>query len=222
MKRQLSPPNTATLCESRAIPQKRCRTNRSSEVSQRCAISLCAPHTPESNAVDNEQEQQQGQPSQQCIGAQYVRDWVDEVARSGNMSDSASVRQRRAHKASVRGRSSSPTKRSPKYRKITMTGAHVYIDQMDPPTDVDELCRRIIGDSYDNARELSGVPVELKEQVRNTASDYLDRCKELARDAKGEAEWKARCSRVFLGHSSSFLVRICLRQVHRTSRGERS
>ncbi|KAF3029143.1 hypothetical protein E8E12_000455 [Didymella heteroderae] len=72
-----------------------------------------------------------------------------------------------------------------------MAGAHVYIDQMDPPTEIDELCRRIIGDTYDNARELSGVPVELKEQVRNTASDYLDRCKELARDAKGEAEWKS-------------------------------
>ncbi|KAL1643205.1 hypothetical protein SLS61_009354 [Didymella pomorum] len=72
-----------------------------------------------------------------------------------------------------------------------MAGAHVYIDQMDPPTDVDELCRCIIGDAYDNARELSGVPVELKGQLRNTASDYLDRCKELARDAKGEAEWKS-------------------------------
>jgi hypothetical protein len=59
---------------------------------------------------------------------------------------------------------------------------------MEPPTDTDELCRRIIGDAYDNARELSGVPAELKEHVRNTASNYLDRCKELARDAKGEAE----------------------------------
>lgn len=57
-----------------------------------------------------------------------------------------------------------------------MARAHVYIDQIDPPTDIDELCRHTIGDAYDNAIELNGVPVKLKEHVRNTANDYLNRC----------------------------------------------
>lgn len=73
-----------------------------------------------------------------------------------------------------------------------MSRAHVYIDRMfDLPTDIDELRRHIIGDAYDNAKELNGIPVELKEQVRDIAKDYLNRCRELARDAKGEAEWKS-------------------------------
>lgn len=93
MKRQLSPPNTATLCRSPAIPQKRCRTDRSSEASQRCPIPFRAPYTPESNAVDNEREHKE-QPSQRCTREQYVSGWVDQVAGSGNMSDSAGVRQR--------------------------------------------------------------------------------------------------------------------------------
>jgi hypothetical protein len=108
------------------------------------------------------------------------------------MSDSTSQHQRRARKASMRARSVSPTKKSPEYRQIGMARAHIYIDRIfDPPKDIDELRCHIVGDAYDNASELNGIPAALKEQVRDIANDYLYRCRELARDARGEAEWKS-------------------------------
>jgi len=108
------------------------------------------------------------------------------------MSDRTSQSQRRTRKVNVRARSASPTKKSPEYRQNGMARAHVYIDHVfDPPTNIDALRCHIVGDAYDNASELKGIPVELKERVREIADDYLYHCRELARDAKGEAEWKS-------------------------------
>jgi hypothetical protein len=73
-----------------------------------------------------------------------------------------------------------------------MVRAHVYIDHMfNLPTDIDMLRCHIVGDAYDNASELKSIPDKLKERVKQIANDYLYHCRELARDAKSEAEWKS-------------------------------
>ena len=96
------------------------------------------------------------------------------------------------------------------------------IEQMDPLTNIDELRCHIIGGAYNSARELNDITVELKGQLADTANDYLDRCRELARDAKGEPGRKSALLEGVLGHLSSYLLETRLRRVHRTSRGERS
>lgn len=57
----------------------------------------------------------------------------------------------------------------------------------DLPTNTDELRCHIIGDAYDNASELKGIPTDLKEQAEEIANNHLYQC----RDAKGEAEYKS-------------------------------
>jgi hypothetical protein len=114
-----------------------------------------------------------------------------------------------------------PYEKEPEYRQVGMARAHVYIDHMfDPPSHIDELRCHIIRDAYGSASELKGIPLKLKERVRDIFGDYLCRCRELARDAKGE--WKSallegvfqRLVKLFrAGHSPP---------AHRTSRGEQS
>ncbi|KAF2628856.1 hypothetical protein BU25DRAFT_420789 [Macroventuria anomochaeta] len=108
------------------------------------------------------------------------------------MSNRTSQSQRRARKATVRARSPSPTKKSLEYRQNGMARAHIYVDHMfDPPTNINALRCDIVESAYNNASELKGIPVELKEQVREIANDYLYHCQKLVRDAKDEAEWKS-------------------------------
>jgi hypothetical protein len=204
MKRQLSTPDTASLCGSQEqlfAPQKRCRTTENTP--RRCTSPGQAPRTPESSRVHNDHRQQhtagtaeaaQDYRKQYLCPARvrYIREWVCDVAHSDSMSDLTSQTRRRAHKVTVRTRSASPTKKSPEYRQNGMARAHVYVDHMfDLPTDVDELRCHIIGDAYDNASELKGIPTELRKQVGEIANEYCYHCRELAREAKGEAEWKS-------------------------------
>jgi hypothetical protein len=94
-------------------------------------------------------------------GAHHVPARCQALCFNSSMSPdrtSQSQSRRRARKATVRVRSASPCLHRP----------HV--------------------DAYDNASELKGIPAKLQERVREIANDYLCQCRELARDAKGEAE----------------------------------
>ncbi|KAF1937276.1 hypothetical protein EJ02DRAFT_458848 [Clathrospora elynae] len=177
MKCQLSPPDTASLCRSYVLsspPHKRHCTCRSGN----------SPLAPDPDSIDGQQQQQQ----QQRIWTarvQSILDWANNVQRSENMSEKGQS-QRRANKASVRARSASPTKKSPEYRQNCMARAHIYIDQVfELPADIAALRCHIIGDAYQGNR------TELEDRVGEIANDYLSQCRELARDAKGEAEWKS-------------------------------
>ncbi|KAF2123722.1 hypothetical protein P153DRAFT_435691 [Dothidotthia symphoricarpi CBS 119687] len=194
------PDKTGRVCESQAKPQlphKRRRISLSEASSSSRRLGPCqhplAPRTPESDPIDehapsravNEQEQEQRVWSAR---AQSIFDWAHDVAASGDMPDRAS--QRRAHKASLRARSASPTKKSPEYRQNGMARAHVYVDHVfDPPADIDALRCYILGDGYMTA--LEGIPAEMRDRVGDVANEYMHHCRELARDAKGEAEWKS-------------------------------
>lgn len=194
MKRQLLSPDTANHRGGYEQSQKRCRMSRPDD-----DISHRQPFSTESITVENQPPQEPSHEHQRqgvfYARTQSIQDWACEVA---SMSDRASQNQRRAHKASVRARSASPTKKAPEYRQISMARAHLYIDHVfDPPTHIDTLRSHIVGDAYNNAAELQGIPVELKEPVREIAHNYLNACRGLSDDVSGEAEWKNALLNVF-------------------------
>ncbi|KAH3938549.1 hypothetical protein HBH98_247030 [Parastagonospora nodorum] len=169
MKRQLSTLDTASLRGSQErsfAPQKRCRTTENTPRSRPSPSQ--APRTPESSQVDNDHQQQQTAGTTEAAQDHCKQYLCSARARyirewAGGVSHSDRM-------------SDSTTRRR---HKVTVR------------TRVNKLRSHIIGDAYDNASELKGIPTKLKNQVQEIANDYWYHCGELTKDAKGEAEWKS-------------------------------